>query len=505
MPHNYVEKILDARIYDLAIETPVDHAPLLSHRLNNEVLLKREDLQPVFSFKLRGAYNKLRHLSAEQLEAGVIAASAGNHAQGLALAAKKMGVKATIVMPKTTPQIKVDAVRARGARVVLVGDSYDAAAAHADKLIEEHGLTYIHPFDDPDVIAGQGTIGMEILRQIPGDLDAIFIAVGGGGLCAGVAAYVKHLRPEIKIIAVESDDAACLDAAIKAGRRVRLKEVGIFADGTAVAQIGKETFRLLKDLVDEVITVSTDEICAAIKDVYNDTRAICEPSGALGTAGLKKYVDTYGVEGQTLMAIQCGANIDFDRLRYISERTETGEKREAVLAVTIDEKPGSFQAFCTALRKRNISEFNYRYSDDNLAQIFVGMKVSSDDDRHELVEELRRKKYTVSDMTENEMAKLHIRHMVGGRSPQVGEEQVFRFEFPERPGALLNFLVQLGGRFNISMFHYRNHGSAFGRVLVGLQASAKDRREVKKFLDDLGYRYTDETENEAYQFFLASE
>lgn len=505
MPHNYVEKILDARIYDLAIETPVDHAPLLSHRLNNEVLLKREDLQPVFSFKLRGAYNKLRHLSAEQLEAGVIAASAGNHAQGLALAAKKMGVRATIVMPKTTPQIKVDAVRARGAKVVLVGDSYDAAAAHADKLIEEQGLTYIHPFDDPDVIAGQGTIGMEILRQIPGDLDAIFIAVGGGGLCAGVAAYVKHLRPEIKIIAVESDDAACLDAAIKAGRRVRLKEVGIFADGTAVAQIGKETFRLLKDLVDEVITVSTDEICAAIKDVYNDTRAICEPSGALGTAGLKKYVDAHGIEGQTLMAIQCGANIDFDRLRYISERTETGEKREAVLAVTIDEKPGSFQAFCTALRKRNITEFNYRYSDDNLAQIFVGMKVNSDDDRRELVEELRGKKYVVSDMTDNETAKLHIRHMVGGRSPQVGEEQVFRFEFPERPGALLNFLVQLGGRFNISMFHYRNHGSAFGRVLVGLQASAKDRREVKKFLDDLGYRYTDETENEAYQFFLASE
>ncbi len=505
MPHNYVEKILDARIYDLAIETPVEAAPLLSHRLNNEVLLKREDLQPVFSFKLRGAYNKLRHLSAEQLEAGVIAASAGNHAQGLALAAKKMGVRATIVMPKTTPQIKVDAVRARGAKVVLVGDSYDAAAAHADKLIEEQGLTYIHPFDDPDVIAGQGTIGMEILRQIPGDLDAIFIAVGGGGLCAGVAAYVKHLRPEIKIIAVESDDAACLDAAIKAGRRVRLKEVGIFADGTAVAQIGKETFRLLKDLVDEVITVSTDEICAAIKDVYNDTRAICEPSGALGTAGLKKYVDAHGIEGQTLMAIQCGANIDFDRLRYISERTETGEKREAVLAVTIDEKPGSFQAFCTALRKRNITEFNYRYSDDNLAQIFVGMKVKSDDDRRELVEELRGKKYVVSDMTDNETAKLHIRHMVGGRSPQVGEEQVFRFEFPERPGALLNFLVQLGGRFNISMFHYRNHGSAFGRVLVGLQASAKDRREVKKFLDDLGYRYTDETENEAYQFFLASE
>jgi len=505
MPQKYVKKILDARIYDLAIETPIDAAPLLSHRLNNQVLLKREDLQPVFSFKLRGAYNKLRHLSDEQLAAGVIAASAGNHAQGLALAAKKMGVKATIVMPQTTPQIKVDAVRARGARVVLIGDSYDAAAAHANKLVEEQGLTYIHPFDDPDIIAGQGTIGMEILRQIPGDLDAIFIAVGGGGLCAGVAAYVKNLRPDIKIIAVESDDAACLDAAMKAGRRVRLKEVGIFADGTAVAQIGKETFRLLKDLVDEVITVSTDEICAAIKDVYNDTRAICEPSGALGTAGLKKYVETHGVEGQTLVAIQCGANIDFDRLRYISERTETGEKREAVLAVTIDEKPGSFEKFCKALRRRNISEFNYRYNDAQQAQIFVGMKVTSDDDRLQLVQELAAKGYAITDMTDNEMAKLHIRHMVGGHAPQVVDEQVFRFEFPERPGALLNFLVQLGGRFNISMFHYRNHGSAFGRVLVGLQASKKDAREVKQFLDNLGYHYTDETDNEAYRFFLGNQ
>ena len=505
MPQKYVKKILDARIYDLAIETPIDAAPLLSHRLNNQVLLKREDLQPVFSFKLRGAYNKLRHLSDEQLAAGVIAASAGNHAQGLALAAKKMGVKAIIVMPQTTPQIKVDAVRARGARVVLIGDSYDAAAAHANKLVEEQGLTYIHPFDDPDIIAGQGTIGMEILRQIPGDLDAIFIAVGGGGLCAGVAAYVKNLRPDIKIIAVESDDAACLDAAMKAGRRVRLKEVGIFADGTAVAQIGKETFRLLKDLVDEVITVSTDEICAAIKDVYNDTRAICEPSGALGTAGLKKYVETHGVEGQTLVAIQCGANIDFDRLRYISERTETGEKREAVLAVTIDEKPGSFEKFCKSLRRRNISEFNYRYNDAQQAQIFVGMKVTSDDDRLQLVQELAAKGYAVTDMTDNEMAKLHIRHMVGGHAPQVVDEQVFRFEFPERPGALLNFLVQLGGRFNISMFHYRNHGSAFGRVLVGLQASKKDAREVKQFLDNLGYHYTDETDNEAYRFFLGNQ
>ena len=504
MPQTYVKKVLDARIYDLALETPVDKAPLLSQRLKNQVLLKREDLQPVFSFKLRGAYNKLRHLSKKQLAAGVIAASAGNHAQGLALAAQKMGVKATIVMPKTTPRIKVDAVRGWGANVVLFGDNYDTAASHANQLLKEQGLTYIHPFDDPDIIAGQGTVGMEILRQLPGDLDAIFIAVGGGGLCAGVAAYVKYVRPGVKIIAVESDDAACLDAAMKAGQPVKLKEVGIFADGTAVGQIGTETFRILKDLVDEVITVSTDEICAAIKDVYNDTRAICEPSGAMGAAGLKKYVEHHGVVGQTLLAIQCGANIDFDRLRYISERTEVGEKREAILAVTLDEKPGSFKHFCKALGKRTISEFNYRFSSSDQAQIFVGVKVTSDDDRFELVSELSEDGYPVSDMTDSELAKSHIRHMVGGRSPQVGEEQVFRFEFPERPSALLNFLTELGDDLNISMFHYRNHGSAFGKVLVGFQASHKEGLEVKRFLDELGYRCEDETDNQAYRFFLGS-
>jgi len=502
MPLNYVQKIQDAKIYDLALKTPVDEAPLLSQRLNNHVLLKREDLQPVFSFKLRGAYNKLLSLSEQQLATGVVAASAGNHAQGLALAAKKLGIAATIVMPRTTPRIKVDAVRSRGAEVVLIGDSYDEAAAHAAELVKAQGLTYIHPFDDPDVIAGQGTIGMEILDQIPKQLDAIFIAVGGGGLCAGIAAYVKQLRPEIKIIAVESDDAACLDAAIKAGERVVLDQVGIFADGTAVAQIGEETFRLLKDLVDEVITVTTDEICAAIKDVYNDTRAICEPSGALGTAGLKKYVEQHGVENQTLLSVQCGANIDFDRLRYISERTQIGEKREAVLAVTIDEKPGSFQTFCSTLGRHGISEFNYRYNDEKLAHIFVGVRVNGDPDRHDLVAELKAKGYQLSDLTDNEMAKLHIRHMVGGRAVKVVEEQVYRFEFPERPGALLNFLAQLGGRFNISMFHYRNHGSAFGRVLVGLQVNKQDRAELKQFLDNLGYRYADETDNPAYQFFL---
>ena len=504
MPQNYVKKILDARIYDLAIESPVDHAPILSQRLQNQVLLKREDLQPVFSFKLRGAYNKLRHLSDAQLAAGVIAASAGNHAQGLALAAQKMGVKATIVMPKTTPLIKVDAVRGWGAKVVMHGDNFDAAQAYANTLVNEQGLTYIHPFDDPDIIAGQGTVGMEILRQLPGELDAIFVAVGGGGLCAGVAAYVKYVRPEVKVIAVESDDAACLDAAMKAGRRVTLKEVGLFADGTAVAQIGKETFRVLKNLVDEVITVSTDEICAAIKDVYNDSRAICEPSGAMGVAGLKKYVDQHGVVGQTLLAVQCGANIDFDRLRYISERTEIGEKREAILAISLDEKPGSFKNFCKALGRRTISEFNYRYSDANQAQIFVGVKISSETDRVQLVNELSERGYPVSDLTDSDIAKSHIRHMVGGRSPQVGEEQVFRFEFPERPSALSNFLIQLGNKLNISMFHYRNHGSAYGKVLVGFQASQHDVVEVQDFLDKLGYRYEDETNNPAYRFFLGS-
>ncbi len=504
MPHNYVKKILDARIYDLAIESPVDSAPILSQRLQNQVLLKREDLQPVFSFKLRGAYNKLRHLSDAQLAAGVIAASAGNHAQGLALAAQKMGIKATIVMPKTTPLIKVDAVRGWGAKVVMHGDNFDAAQAHADTLVSEQGLTYIHPFDDPDIIAGQGTVGMEILRQLPGELDAIFVAVGGGGLCAGIAAYVKYVRPEVKVIAVESDDAACLEAAMKAGRRVTLKEVGLFADGTAVAQIGKETFRILKDLVDEVITVSTDEICAAIKDVYNDSRAICEPSGAMGVAGLKKYVDQHGVAGQTLLAVQCGANIDFDRLRYISERTEIGEKREVILAVSLDEKPGSFKNFCKALGRRTISEFNYRYSDSSQAQIFVGVKITSETDRLQLVDELSDLGYPVSDLTDSDIAKSHIRHMVGGRSPQVGEEQVFRFEFPERPSALSNFLIQLGNKLNISMFHYRNHGSAYGKVLVGFQASQNDVVEVQDFLDKLGYRYEDETNNPAYRFFLGS-
>jgi len=504
MPQSYIKRILNARIYDLAVETPLDCASLMSERTGNNVLLKREDLQPVFSFKIRGAYNKLLQLSPEERGNGVIAASAGNHAQGLALSAKHLGVKATIVMPRTTPTIKVDAVKARGAKVVLHGDSYDEASAHAQALAKEKGLTYIHPFDDPDVIAGQGTVAMEILRQYPGDIDAIFVPVGGGGLCAGVAAYIKYVRPETKVYAVEAEDAACFQAAMEKKRRVVLPQVGIFADGTAVAQVGKETYRVMKDTVDGALTANTDEICAAIKDIFEDTRSITEPAGALSLAGLKKYAEENGVEGQTLVAITSGANTNFDRLRYISERTEIGEKREAILAVSLPEKPGAYKTFCQALgKKRNITEFNYRYADNQTAHVFIGVQITpTDNDRELLVEDLREKGYVVTDMTDNEMAKLHIRYMVGGHAPQVENEVVYRFEFPERPGALFNFLNQLAGRWNISMFHYRNHGSAYGRVLVGMQVPKTEHKDVEQFLGELGYRYWDETENEAYQFFL---
>lgn len=504
MPDSYIKRILNARIYDLAIETPLDPAPLLSQRTGNTVLLKREDLQPVFSFKIRGAYNKLLQLGEDERERGVVAASAGNHAQGLAMGAKHLGIKATIVMPRTTPQIKVDAVRGRGAKVVLHGDSYDEASAHAQELVEQRGLTYIHPFDDPDVIAGQGTVAMEILRQYPGHIDAIFVAVGGGGLCAGIAAYVKYVRPDVKVFAVESDESTCLKAALEKKRRVTLPQVGIFADGVAVAQIGKETYRVLKSTLDGVITVSTDEICAGIKDIFEDTRSIAEPAGAVSVAGMKKYVEENDCVGQTFVAIDSGANINFDRLRYISERTEIGEQREAILAVTIPERPGAYKEFCRALGRRNITEFNYRYADTESARIFVGVQVGMHgSDRQELVDMLAAKGYTVEDMTENELAKLHIRHLVGGHAPQVGEEMVFRFEFPERPGALYTFLNKVAGHWNISLFHYRNHGSAFGRVLVGMQVPKGERAQVRKFLDEINYPYWDETDNPAYQFFLA--
>ncbi len=503
MPQNYLKRILDARIYDLAVETPLDAVPLISSRIGNNVLLKREDLQPVFSFKVRGAYNKLRRLSDEQKANGVVAASAGNHAQGLALAAQHLGIKAIIVMPKTTPAIKVDAVKRRGAKVVLMGDAYDGAAEHAQKLVEEKGMTYIHPFDDPDVIAGQGTVAMELLRQHAGPIDAVFIPVGGGGLCAGMVAYIKMVRPEIKVFAVEAEDSACLKLAMDKKRRGVLSHVGIFADGVAVAQIGKETFRVMKDLIDGVVTANTDEMCAAIKDIFEDTRSIAEPAGALSLAGLKKYAAENNLQGKTLIAIDSGANTNFDRLRYISERTEIGEKREAIFAVTIPEKPGSYQKFCKTIGKRGITEFNYRYSDNSDAHIFVGMKISSEgDDRALIVETLEKAGYPVEDMTDNDLAKNHIRHMVGGHGPAVDNEIVYRFQFPERPGALLEFLTKLAGRWNISMFHYRNHGSAFGRVLVGMQVPKGERKNLEGLLDELQYSYWEETDNKAYQLFL---
>ncbi|MGX1124657.1 threonine dehydratase [Pseudomonas sp. HLS-6 TE3448] len=503
MLEQYVKKILTSRVYDVAVETPLQRAGQLSKRLGNTVLLKREDLQPVFSFKIRGAYNKLAQLTPEELARGVVTASAGNHAQGVALAAKELGIKATIVMPKTTPEIKVEGVRSRGGKVVLHGDSFPEALAYSLKLVDEKGFVYIHPYDDPHTIAGQGTVAMEILRQHPGQLDAIFVPVGGGGLIAGIAAYVKYLRPEIKVIGVEPDDSNCLQAAMAAGERVVLPQVGLFADGVAVAQIGQYTFEICKDYVDEVITVSTDEICAAIKDIYDDTRSITEPAGALGVAGIKKYVELRGVSGQTLVAIDSGANVNFDRLRHVAERAELGEGREAIIAVTIPEQPGSFKAFCEAIGKRQITEFNYRYHAEGEAHIFVGVQTHPDTDpRSALLQSLSEQGFPVLDLTDNELAKLHIRHMVGGHAAGVSNEMVLRFEFPERPGALFNFLNKLGGRWNISMFHYRNHGAADGRVVAGLQVPDEERHLVPAALAKIGYPYWDETENPAYRLFL---
>lgn len=504
MLEKYIKNILTAPVYDVAIETPLQQANRLSELLENTILLKREDLQPVYSFKIRGAYNKIAKLSKKERESGVIAASAGNHAQGVALAAKKLGIKATIVMPKTTPEIKALAVRSYGAKVVLHGDAFADSLAHALKLVEEKGFTFVHPYDDVDTIAGQGTIAMEILRQHNSPLDAIFVPVGGGGLIAGIAAYIKYLRPDIKVIGVEPIESNCLQAALKAGKRVILDQVGLFADGVAVAQIGKEPFKLCKQYVDDVVTVSTDEICAAIKDIYDNTRSITEPSGALAVAGIKKYIKQTGITGQTLVAIDSGANINFDRLRYVSERTDLGENREAILAVTIPEQPGSFKKFCEAIGKRQITEFNYRYSDAKQAHIFVGVQTHPESDpRDELVAMLNAKGFPVLDLTDNELAKLHIRHLVGGHNNHVSNEQVFRFQFPERPGALFNFLNQLGGRWNISMFHYRNHGAAEGRVFAGLQVPHQERAQLVEKLNKIGYPYWEETLNPAYQLFMA--
>ncbi len=501
---DYLKKILTAQVYDVADETPLLLAPFLSERLDNQILIKREDKQPVYSFKIRGAYNKVVQLTDEEKAKGVVAASAGNHAQGLAFAAKKLGIKAVIVMPRTTPEIKVRSVRSFGARVVLHGDAFDDAFAHSQKLVAEKGMTYIHPYDDPDVIAGQGTIGMEVLRQSNGHIDAIFIPVGGGGLIAGVAAYIKALRPDIRIIGVESTESASLAAALDAKERVVLPQVGIFADGVAVAQIGKHTWEVAKDYVDEVITCTPDELCAAIKDTFDDTRAVCEPAGALAIAGVKKYVEREGCQGKNLVAILSGANVNFDRLRYISEVAEIGEGREVILSVTIPEKPGSFRQFCSLLGKRPITEFNYRYSNEQQAQIYVGVKVGPEADaRSALVSELVAQDYPVLDITDNDVAKYHIRHMVGGHAPvHVTDERIYRFEFPERPGALLTFLRTLSRNFNISLFHYRNHGAANGRVLIGLQVPDKKVAQLESDMSKLGYGFWDETDNPAYQAFL---
>ncbi len=499
---SYIEKILRAKVYDVAEETPLDFAPMLSERLDNKVYLKREDLQPVFSFKLRGAYNKMATLSSQQIGLGVIAASAGNHAQGVALAAKKLGIKALIVMPKTTPEIKVKSVRARGAKIVLHGDSYDDAYAHAMELVAEKNMTFIHPYDDPEVIAGQGTIAMEILRQHNAGIHAIFIPVGGGGLLAGIAAYVKFVRPEIQIIAVEPDDADCLNQALKQGQRVILPQVGLFADGVAVRQVGAEPFRIAQQTVDQVITVSTDEICAAIKDIFDDTRSVAEPAGALSVAGLKKYVEQQGIKQQALIAIDSGANMNFDRLRYVAERTLVGEHREILLAVAIPETPGSFLMFCKMLGKRSITEFNYRYFDQRMAQVFVGISSSGvGTDRQQLISSLVDEGFAVTDMTGNELAKDHIRHMVGGHLPVGMRECVYSLQFPERPGALLKFLQSLGSHWNISLFHYRNHGAAFGKVLIGLQLTQDESEHFERGLQAMGLAYQLESSNPAYRLF----
>jgi threonine dehydratase len=502
MAIDYLQKILTAKVYDVAVETPLDLAPTLSARLGSRVLLKREDQQPVFSFKLRGAYNKMAQLSAAERGRGVIAASAGNHAQGVALAAERLGCKATIVMPVTTPRIKVDAVRARGAEVVLFGDSYSDAYAHALELGRSSRATFVHPYDDPDVIAGQGTIGMEILRQWQGPLDAIFVAVGGGGLISGIAAYVKRVRPEVKVIGVQPVDSDAMARSIAAGRRIALPHVGIFADGVAVKQVGKETFRLARRLVDDMILVDTDAICAALKDVFEDTRSVLEPAGALAVAGAKAWAERHRSRGHTWVAIACGANMNFDRLRFVAERAEVGERREAILAVTIPERPGSFREFIALIGNRSITEFNYRYAGPDAAHIFVGIQVAGRPEAAEILAELKRRRIEAFDLTDNETAKLHVRHLVGGHAPAAENEIVYRFEFPERPGALARFLNSMSAGWNISLFHYRNHGADYGRVLVGMQVPPGDKAEFARFLDRLGYDYVDETRNPAYRMFL---
>lgn len=499
----YLDRINSAHVYDVAVETPLEKADRLSERLDNVVLLKREDLQSVFSFKLRGAYNKIRLTPPDELANGVICSSAGNHGQGVALAARQRDLRAVVVMPITTPRIKIEAVQALGAEVVLEGATYDEAYARALKIAAEQELVFIHPFDDPDVIAGQGTIGMELHRQHPGHIDAVFVPVGGGGLISGIALYLKQTRPEIRIVGVEPADSAGMSASLEAGRPVTLDHVGIFADGVAVRRVGDETFRICRALVDEITLVSTDEICAATQDIFEDTRAIVEPAGALAVAGLKRYADEQALSGETLVAINCGANVNFDRLRHIAERAALGEKREALIAVEIPEKRGSFLAFCRAIGTRNITEFNYRYGPSEIAHIFVGIELQhGDEERAAIIRELGAAGYAVQDMTDNELAKLHIRHMVGGFVADIDSERLYRFEFPERPGALLAFLGAVGTQWNISLFHYRNHGADYGRVLAGIQVPDAELDEFKQHLNVLGYANWDETDNPAYRLFL---
>ena len=505
MASPYIERILKARVYEVAIESPLEAAPRLSRRLGNEVLLKREDLQPVFSFKLRGAYNRIAHLSEASARRGVVCASAGNHAQGVALAARRRGIPAVIVMPQTTPQIKVQAVLDLGAELVLHGDDYDSALEQALTLARERSLVFVHPFDDPDVIAGQGTIAVEILRQCGGNLDAIFVPVGGGGLLAGIAVYVKYLYPGVRIIGVEPQDAASMHDSLRAGRRVTLERVGLFADGVAVKRVGEETFALCRGQVDEIVLTDADEICAAIQDVFEDTRSIVEPAGALAVAGLKKYVAREGWRGKRLIAINSGANMNFDRLRHVAERADLGGEREALLAVVIPERPGSFLHFCEVIGARSVTEFNYRYAGVDSAQIFVGLALTQGrEEKDAVLRSLRAANFAVTDMSDDEMAKLHVRYMVGGHARGIAHEVLYRFEFPERPGALHRFLQSIGSRWNITLFHYRNHGTDYGRVLAGIQVPPGERADFLLHLNELHYVYVEETANPAYRMFLGT-
>ncbi len=502
MSADYLKRILTSKVYDVAVESPLDAAPLLSARMGNSIWIKREDTQPVFSFKLRGAYNKMAHLSPAALKRGVIAASAGNHAQGVALSAGRLGCLAVIVMPTTTPQVKIAAVRRMGGEVVLHGESFTDAYAHALELEKSQKLTFVHPFDDPDVIAGQGTVGMEILRQHPGPLDAIFVAIGGGGLISGVAAYIKQLRPEIKIIGVQTEDSDAMVRSVKAGRRITLTDVGLFSDGTAVKLVGTETFKLTRQYVDDFVVVNTDAICAAIKDVFEETRSVLEPAGALATAGAKQYIQQHRWKNKNIVTIACGANMNFDRLRFVSDRAEVGEMREAVFGVSMPEKCGSFRQLCALLGERSVTEFNYRISDAERAHVFVGIQVSSPAEPVKIAQTLRKHGFDTLDLTHDEMAKTHLRHMVGGRSTLSQHELLYRFEFPERPGALMRFLQAMNPDWNISLFHYRNQGADYGRILIGIQVPPSDKKQFREFVAALGYPNWNETENPAYKLFL---